>query len=209
MRATATGEGEERRVDVVVCSEREEAGLAAAPVALRRLSGLVALRRDLAALVAAARWLLRGGGAVAPVGRAPAATVGVRPAPALAASVEPVAPRGARRRGRAEHRAVRTAPRRRLLGAAPSLARRLPFRAAPALARRRLLAEVALELALARRGARVDRRCGTRPRPRGEAPACQIRRAPTRRHSLASLKVWGRLKARPRGRGLYVCPLQE
>ena len=30
---TATGEGEERRVDVVVCSEREEAGLAAAPVA--------------------------------------------------------------------------------------------------------------------------------------------------------------------------------
>ena len=34
MRATATGEGEERRVDVVVCSEREEAGLAAAAVAL-------------------------------------------------------------------------------------------------------------------------------------------------------------------------------
>jgi len=28
------GEGEERRVDVVVCSEREEAGLAAAAVAL-------------------------------------------------------------------------------------------------------------------------------------------------------------------------------
>ena len=72
------GEGEEGG-DVVVCSEREEAGLAAAPVALRRLSGLVALRRDLAALVATARRLLRGGGAVAPVGRAPAATVGVRP----------------------------------------------------------------------------------------------------------------------------------
>ena len=37
-----------------MCSEREDAGLAAAPVALRRCSGLVALRRDLAALVAAA-----------------------------------------------------------------------------------------------------------------------------------------------------------
>ena len=117
MRAeTATGKRREGGVDVgVVCSEREEAGLAAAAVALRRLSGLVALRRDLAALVAAARWLLRGGGAVAPVRRAPAATVGHCPAPALAASVEPVAPRGARRRGRSEHRAVRAAPRRRLL----------------------------------------------------------------------------------------------
>ena len=30
-------------MEVVVCSEREEAGLAAAPVALRRLAGLVAL----------------------------------------------------------------------------------------------------------------------------------------------------------------------
>ena len=107
MRATATGKGEGRVDGIVVCSEREEASLAAAPVALRRLAGLVALRRDLAALVAAARRLLRGGGAVAPVGRAPAATVGHRPAPALAASVEPVAPRGARRRGRAQHRAVR------------------------------------------------------------------------------------------------------
>ena len=101
-----------------MCSEREDAGLAAAPVALRRLSGVVAMRRDLAAfaeprradaLVAAARWLLRGGRAVAPVGRAPAATVSVRPA------IEPIAPRGARRRGRSEHRAVRAAPRRRLL----------------------------------------------------------------------------------------------
>ena len=35
MRATATGKEREGRVDVgVVCSEREEAGLAAAPVAL-------------------------------------------------------------------------------------------------------------------------------------------------------------------------------
>ena len=58
MRATATGKGEGRVDGIVVCSEREEAGLAAAPVALRRLSGLVALRRDLAALVAAARWLM-------------------------------------------------------------------------------------------------------------------------------------------------------
>ena len=100
MRATATGDGGVG-VDVVVCSQREDAGLAAAPVALRRLSGLVAKRRDLAAfaeprradaLVAAARRLLRGGGAVAPVGRAPAATVSVRPA------IEPIAPRGARRR---------------------------------------------------------------------------------------------------------------
>ena len=105
----------------MVCSEREDAGLAAAPVALRRLPRLVAMRRDLAALVAAARRLLRGGGAVAPVGRAPAATVSVRPA------IEPIAPRGARRRGRSEHRAVRTAPRRRLLGA-PALARRLLLR---------------------------------------------------------------------------------
>ena len=59
-RQTATGKEREGRVDVgVVCSEREEAGLAAVAVALRRLSGLFALRRDLAALVAAARRLLR------------------------------------------------------------------------------------------------------------------------------------------------------
>ena len=36
MRATATGK-EGKRGSIVVCSEREEAGLAAAPVALRRL----------------------------------------------------------------------------------------------------------------------------------------------------------------------------
>ena len=167
----ATGKEREGRVDDVgvVCSEREEAGLAAAAVALRRLSGLVALRRDLAALVAAARRLLRGGGAVAPVGRAPAATVGHRPALALVASVEPVAPRGARRRGRAQHR----------VGRGDGGKMTLP------------------------------RRCGTRPRPRGEGPARQDRREPTRRHSCTSLDGLGRESKRVRGRGLSILGLQE